>query len=41
MSSGVAVLLAKGQNPMKPKTRDIGKNKNSQFKKILLYMFLN
>ena len=34
MPSGVAALPAKGRNPMKPKTRDIGKNKNSQFKKL-------
>ena len=37
MPSDVKALLAKGRNPMKPKTRDIGKNENSQLKKILLY----
>ena len=30
MPSDVKALFAKGRNPMKHKTRDIGKNENSQ-----------
>ena len=38
MPSDVKALLAKRRYPMKPKTRDIGKNENSQFKRFALYL---
>ena len=38
MPSDVNALLAKRRNPMKPKTRDIGKNENNQFIRFALQM---
>ena len=37
MLCDVKNLLAKGRNPMKPMTRDIGKNENNQIEKKSYY----
>ena len=38
MPSDVKVLLALRRNALEPKTRDIGKNQNSQFKIFALHL---